>query len=219
MLAALTTAAGVQQPVWRARAQVNPVPGGGGRASLAGRSSPPPRGAPLLLVRSARARAPSAPRMGARRACRVKAGVGPEAQALASSEGELGWQGVHHVGLLCENLEKSLEFWHGLLGLPFNPDRPDNRLPYRGAWLWIGPEMVHLMELPNPDPAHLEFRPDHGGRDRHFCVGIEDLAPLVAKLEAAGVAYTASKSGRPAMFFRDPDCNTLEVVQLDQMWR
>lgn len=26
-----------------------------------------------------------------------------------------------------------------------NPDRPHDKLPYRGAWLWIGPEMIHLM--------------------------------------------------------------------------
>ena len=25
--------------------------------------------------------------------------------------------------------------------------------------------------------------------------------------------FTASRSGRPAIFFRDPDCNTLEVVE------
>lgn len=62
-----------------------------------------------------------------------------------------------------------MDFYTGLLGLEVNPDRPDKKLPYRGAWLWIGPEMIHLMELPNPDP--LTGRPEHGGRDRHFCVG------------------------------------------------
>eukprot|EP00889_Picochlorum_renovo_P002833 jgi/Picre1/29863/NNA_005245.t1 len=76
------------------------------------------------------------------------------------------FHGMHHVGLLCENLEKSLEFYQGILGLQLNPDRPDSKLPYRGAWLWIGPEMIHLMELPNPDP--MDGRPEHGGRDRHF---------------------------------------------------
>lgn len=43
-----------------------------------------------------------------------------------------------------------------------NPDRPADKLPYDGAWLMMGPEMVHLMELPNPDPSHLQFRPEHG---------------------------------------------------------
>lgn len=51
-------------------------------------------------------------------------------------------------------------------GMEINPDRPDSKLPYRGAWLWIGPEMVHLMELPNPDPVDKDKRPEHGGRDR-----------------------------------------------------
>ena len=38
------------------------------------------------------------------------------------------------------------------------------------------------------------------------------VAPLEAALRAAGVAVTSSKSGRPAIFFRDPDGNTLECV-------
>jgi glyoxylase I family protein len=76
---------------------------------------------------------------------------------------------VHHVAVICADLERSLSFYCETLGLELNPDRPHDKLPYRGAWLWIGPEMVHLMELPNPDP--LEGRPEHGGRDRHFCVG------------------------------------------------
>lgn len=124
--------------------------------------------------------------------------------------------GMHHVGLLCEDLERSLAFYQDVLGLELNPDRPDDKLPYRGAWLWIGPEMIHLMELPNPDP--LEGRPEHGGRDRHFCVGVKELSGLQERLDAAGVVYTMSKSGRKAMFFRDPDMNCLEFVEMEA-WR
>jgi len=127
-------------------------------------------------------------------------------------------RGVHHVALICENLEWSMDFYCGLLGLEINPDRPDSKLPYRGAWLWIGTEMIHLMELPNPDP--LVGRPEHGGRDRHFCIGLDDLDVLVSALEAAGVPYTRSKSGRAAVFFRDPDSNTIEAVETDWgTWR
>ena len=126
------------------------------------------------------------------------------------------FHGMHHVGLLCENLERSMEFYMGVLGLEINQDRPDDKLPYRGAWLWIGPEMIHLMELPNPDP--IEGRPEHGGRDRHFCVGVEDIGPLEERLKQAGVSYTRSKSGRAAIFFRDPDMNCLECVELES-WR
>ncbi|KAL4451348.1 hypothetical protein ABPG77_009420 [Micractinium sp. CCAP 211/92] len=132
------------------------------------------------------------------------------------TKGRILFHGVHHVALLCESLERSLDFYCGVLGLEINPDRPHEKLPYRGAWLWIGPEMIHLMELPNPDP--LDGRPEHGGRDRHTCVGVESIEPLEARLKEAGIEYTRSMSGRPAIFFRDPDANCLEVVQIDT-WR
>ena len=77
-----------------------------------------------------------------------------------------------------------------LPGLETNPDRPDAKLPYRGAWLWIGPEMLHLMELPSPDPT--AGRPTHGGRDRHTCVGVGSVDALEARLKGAGVEYTRS---------------------------
>lgn len=128
----------------------------------------------------------------------------------------VSFHGMHHVGMLCENLERSLEFYTGILELEINPDRPDEKLPYRGAWLWIGPEMIHLMELPNPDP--MEGRPEHGGRDRHVCVGVKELGPLEERLRDAGVEYTKSMSGRAAIFFRDPDMNCLECVEMEA-WR
>lgn len=109
--------------------------------------------------------------------------------------------------------------------------------------------MIHLMELPNPDP--LTGRPEHGGRDRHTCIAIRDVSKLKMILDKAGkfsllhlkynlslstslffagitisialmhliyfvgIPYTLSKSGRPAIFTRDPDANALEFTQLD----
>jgi len=155
------------------------------------------------------------------RAAVLEQNGGPAAQngvveKPAPEDSRVGYHGVHHVGLLCENLERSLEFYKNTLGLEVNSDRPDKKLPYRGAWLWIGPEMIHLMELPNPDPK--EGRPVHGGRDRHFCIGVETIEPLVKRLTDAGVKFTESMSGRPAVFFRDPDMNCLEIVET-KAWR
>ncbi|XP_068650238.1 uncharacterized protein [Aristolochia californica] len=124
----------------------------------------------------------------------------------------IGTLGVHHVGLLCQNLEKSLEFYQNLLGLEINEARPHDKLPYRGAWLWVGSEMIHLMELPNPDP--LTGRPEHGGRDRHTCLAIRDVSKLKDIFDRSGISYTLSRSGRPAIFARDPDGNALEFTQI-----
>ncbi|KAF4357121.1 glyoxylase I 4 [Cannabis sativa] len=126
---------------------------------------------------------------------------------------DYGVVSVHHVGVLCENLERSLDFYQNILGLEINEARPHDKLPYRGAWLWIGSEMIHLMELPNPDP--LTGRPEHGGRDRHTCIAIRDVSKLKAIFDKAGIPYTLSKSGRPAIFARDPDANALEFTQVD----
>eukprot|EP00892_Ulva_mutabilis_P004573 jgi/Ulvmu1/2488/UM137_0014.1 len=142
--------------------------------------------------------------------------VAPESIEAEFNSGVI--KGVHHVALLCEDLETSMDFYVRVLGLTVNPHRPDDKLPYRGAWLNIGPEMIHLMELPNPDD--LDGRPEHGGRDRHFCMGIDagGVTPLMERLDQAGIEYTKSKSGRPAIFFRDPDMNCLEAVEISD-WR
>uniref|UniRef100_A0A7N0UW25 VOC domain-containing protein n=1 Tax=Kalanchoe fedtschenkoi TaxID=63787 RepID=A0A7N0UW25_KALFE len=126
---------------------------------------------------------------------------------------DYGVVSMHHVGVLCENLERSLHFYQNLLGLKINEARPHDKLPYRGAWLWVGSEMIHLMELPNPDP--LNGRPEHGGRDRHACIAIRDVLKLKAVLDKAGHPYTLSRSGRPAIFTRDPDANALEFTQVE----
>ena len=121
--------------------------------------------------------------------------------------------GVHHVAIIVKDMQRTMDFYQGILGLAINPARPKDKLPYDGAWLWIGDEMIHIMELPNPDPDDIESRPTHGGRDRHFCIGCMDIQPLMDALDANKIEYTKSKSGRPAIFFRDPDSNTLEVVE------
>ncbi|PIN22957.1 Glyoxalase [Handroanthus impetiginosus] len=130
-----------------------------------------------------------------------------------NNKDDYGVVGVHHVGILCENLERSLHFYQNILGLTINEARPHDKLPYRGAWLWVGAEMIHLMELPNPDP--LTGRPEHGGRDRHTCIAIRDVSKLKDILDKAGIPYTLSRSGRPAIFTRDPDANALEFTRVD----
>ena len=65
--------------------------------------------------------------------------------------------------------------------------------------------------MPNPDL--LEGRPAHGGLDRHLAFYLEDLDQLTAALERSGVAYTLSRSGRRALFCRDPDQNALEFIE------
>ena len=70
---------------------------------------------------------------------------------------------------------------------------------------------IHLMVLPDPDPK--EGRPEHGGRDRHVALIVEDLEKLAQRFDKAGMPYSRSKSGRAAFFCRDPDGNALEFAE------
>jgi len=115
---------------------------------------------------------------------------------------------LHHVSLIVSDTRRALAFYRDLLGLVVEEGRPD--LGYPGAWLEVGDQQVHLLELPNPDP--LTGRPAHGGRDRHLALVVDDLEVLAGRLEGAGVTVSRSRSGRPAFFCRDPDGNALEFV-------
>lgn len=117
--------------------------------------------------------------------------------------------GLHHVSVLVADTERALGFYRDLLGLSVSPDRPP--MAYGGAWLMLGPQQIHLLELPSPDPV--SGRPEHGGRDRHMALGVTDLDALATRLDAAGIPYSLSRSGRRALFCRDPDGNAVEFME------
>ena len=116
---------------------------------------------------------------------------------------------IHHVSLIVADTARSLRFYADLLCLEPIPERPD--LGFPGAWLRVGGGQIHLLQLPNPDPV--EGRPGHGGRDRHLAMTVSALDPIVRRLTAAGVPFTRSRSGRRALFCRDPDGNALELIE------
>ncbi|MBI5919421.1 MAG: VOC family protein [Nitrosomonadales bacterium] len=117
---------------------------------------------------------------------------------------------LHHVTILVADLERACAFYQSLLGLEPDPARPD--LGFPGVWYDLGAgQQLHLMHLPNPEQGLL--RPEHGGRDRHFALAVSDLASLQARLDGAGIRYTRSRSGRAALFCRDPDDNALEFIE------
>jgi glyoxylase I family protein len=109
--------------------------------------------------------------------------------------------------MIVSNTERALAFYQGVLGLPL-AERPE--LSFPGAWLTIGSQQIHLLELSNPDPE--VGRPDHAGRDRHLAVSVSGLDELIATLEEQGIPFTRSRSGRAAVFCRDPDGNGVELM-------
>ena len=117
---------------------------------------------------------------------------------------------IHHVSLLVSDTGRALGFYQDLLGLEVDETRPD--MDYPGAWLRLDNAQIHLLEL--PDTLRGSKRPEHGGRDRHVALSVVDLNVLIAALQSADIAYTLSRSGRRALFCRDPDGNAIEFVEI-----
>lgn len=118
--------------------------------------------------------------------------------------------GIQHATFLTSDLLKARQFYEGVLGMCIDKSRP--QMSFEGVWYQITPsQQIHLMLLPNPEDGLR--RPEHGGRDRHLALTATDITKLIECLKAADVVYTQSKSGRRAVFCRDPDGNALEFIE------
>ncbi len=116
---------------------------------------------------------------------------------------------IDHYSVVVADTRRALRFYGEVLGLAQVHERPD--LGYPGAWLRVGDYQIHLLQVANPDPV--EGRPEHGGRDRHLAMRVGCLETIRDRLEQAGVGYSLSRSGRKALFCRDPDGNAIELIE------
>lgn len=121
--------------------------------------------------------------------------------------------GVDHHSVIIQDVEESRHFYIDILGLELDSSRPE--MSFDGLWIKVGQQAIHCLCLRNPDP--IENRPDHGGRDRHVCLIGSDINALIDRLEQHYIDYTRSKSGRQAIFFRDPDGNAIEVKEAENL--
>lgn len=116
--------------------------------------------------------------------------------------------GIDHHSVIVSDIETSRHFYADILGLE-QMARPE--MAFDGLWFKVGDQAIHCLCLKNPDPV--DDRPQHGGRDRHVCLKGSNINQLADKLEQHYIEYTRSRSGRKAIFFRDPDGNAIEVQE------
>jgi glyoxylase I family protein len=118
---------------------------------------------------------------------------------------------LHHSSLMISDLEASIKFYTEIIGLT-RIKRPD--LGFPGAWFQLGEnQQLHIILLPNMDPT--SGRPDHGGRDRHVALTVDDFSAVKKSLDEHHIFYSISKSGRTALFVRDLDANAIEIMGID----
>jgi catechol 2,3-dioxygenase-like lactoylglutathione lyase family enzyme len=118
--------------------------------------------------------------------------------------------GVHHVALLCANVERTIQFYQDLLEFPLT-DVFENR-DYKGSTHFFF-DIGHGNAIAFFDFPGLDLGVSGGlGGLHHLALSMEpeQWERIKAKLDAAGVAY--QQIGR-SLYFRDPDGTRLELLR------
>ncbi len=143
---------------------------------------------------------------------------------------------IHHTGLVVTDLDRSIWFYHDLLGLPFANEPtpwfdgedlargvgvPDARL--RQVSLWVGEHAtLELIEYANRPPTSTAPVPNHHLGAAHVCFLVDDVRAKRAELEAQGVEFYSDVNvvddgplaGWRWCYFSDPDGLALELVEI-----
>jgi catechol 2,3-dioxygenase-like lactoylglutathione lyase family enzyme len=142
-------------------------------------------------------------------------------------------RGFDHVGVTVQDLDRSLAFYHDLLGLEVLRRRDRFKAEYVQKLVGLpDAEMsVAMLAIPNggkvelvqyhePLGKQIDAAPcDRGGV--HFALLVEDIHWLKAALEASGVAFVSEPQCSPSgptqgtyfVYCRDPDGAIVELIQ------
>lgn len=123
----------------------------------------------------------------------------------------IGVERMDHVSIIVTDVRRAMQFYTEVLGLPEVP-RPES-FDFPGAWLQVGPEVIHLLGKPAPDTRS----------PRHFCLAVRDANAAARHLERAGCEVSWERHykipGIDRFFTRDPDGNRIEVQGPDDVGR
>jgi catechol 2,3-dioxygenase-like lactoylglutathione lyase family enzyme len=118
-------------------------------------------------------------------------------------------QGVHHITLVGADRKTSIDFWEGVLGMPFVFDQPNLDVPAE-SHLYFDPGDGRLItvftnENRKPDPTP---NPTEIGCVHHiaFSVSHATFAQVVKRLEERGIPNSGPKDRgfMDSIYFRDP---------------
>ncbi|MDQ6876002.1 MAG: VOC family protein [Actinomycetota bacterium] len=122
--------------------------------------------------------------------------------------------GIHHAALICSDVERTIEFYQGLLGFPLI-ELVENR-DYPGSshfFFDVGNRtLLGFFDFPG---LGLSPAVEAIGGVQHIAISVprDRWEQLRERLDEAGVAYTGPERGIPeSMYFRDPDGIGIELL-------
>jgi len=118
-------------------------------------------------------------------------------------------QGVHHITLIGADRQTSIDFWEGVLGMPFIFDQPNLDNPDEGH-LYFDPGDGRLITIftdegRKPDSAHV---PEDIGSLHHLAFNVSQATfwQVAGRLDARGVRHSGpvDRGFMDSIYFRDP---------------
>jgi glyoxylase I family protein len=123
-------------------------------------------------------------------------------------------RGVHHMALICSDVEQTIQFYQELLGFPLI-DLMENR-DYKGSthlFFDIGQDnLLAFFDFPG---LGLEPGVESIGSVQHIAISTtpENLERTKARLEERGMAYLGPDRGiTTSIYFKDPDGIQIELI-------
>ncbi len=127
--------------------------------------------------------------------------------------------GLHHVSLVCSDLERTVKFYTEILGLTLvektvNFDSPKTRHFYFGDEKGTPGTLITFFEYPTLPPGYMG-----GGSVAHFALGVEDEKELLKwkeRLEQNKIEVIGPKDRKyfKSIYFKDPDGAMVELTTL-----
>ena len=118
-------------------------------------------------------------------------------------------QGVHHITLTGADRQTSIDFWEGVLGMPFIFDQPNLDAPEEGH-LYFDPgdgRLVTVFTNEARKPVH-RAAPSDAGCVHHlaFAVSQATFAQIPDRLDSRGIPYSGptDRGFMDSIYFRDP---------------
>lgn len=126
-------------------------------------------------------------------------------------------KGVHHITLICTDMDRTIAFYRDLLGLRLikqtvNFDDPDTKHFYFGDERGTPGTIITFFEYPDAAPGRIG-----AGSTHHFAFEVtteEEQLEWQAKLRAAGLQVTPVRDRTyfKSIYFNDPDGHILEIA-------
>ena len=118
-------------------------------------------------------------------------------------------QGVHHITIMGADRQTSIDFWEGVLGMPFVFEQPNLDDPSQGH-LYFDPGDGRLITIFTDENRKVDGTrtPTDAGCVHHiaFAVSQSMYSQLAARLDARGIAHSGEKDRgfMNSIYFKDP---------------